>query len=268
MLLSSVTLNFTNSRFGIDITKKKKFLIPFSDNPIPINFNSVKEVNFKLDLLDKKPKLNNFYELPREALKIKNYNVWKRKFLSWIVREEKIYLHKNSILKIISKQGESEKEFKIRMDISIREFRDKEKEKIRRKYENKVINLEDKIENSKYLLAQISQRNQQQDLQDVVSIGTSLIGAFMGKSIRKSRFGIRKRNTRLNKIKEDRLREKIYKLQERCNDLEELFEYDIHKIEEKINKIKQSYEKISIKPRKTNTTIEFFNLVWNAEKNN
>ncbi|MGD1834731.1 MAG: hypothetical protein ACPKQO_03325 [Nitrososphaeraceae archaeon] len=239
-----------SSRFGIDIVKEKKFLIPFSDNPIPVDLDDIKEVNFDLNLLDQKPELNNFYSLPKEALKEKNYNIWQKKFLNWIVRVEKIYIQKNSILKIISKQDESEKDFKIRTDVIIREYREKEKEKIGRKYENKVNKLEDKIQNSKYLLKQTSQRNQQQDLENVVSIGTSLIGAFMGKSIRRSRSGRRRRNTRINKIREDRLKDKIYKLQKRRLDLEDLFKYDVQKIEEKINKIRESYENIPIKLKK------------------
>ncbi|MGD1837789.1 MAG: hypothetical protein ACPKPY_06995 [Nitrososphaeraceae archaeon] len=92
------------------------------------------------------------------------------------------------------------------------------------------------------------------------------MGAFMGKSTRRSRSGRRRRNTRINKIREDRLKDKIYKLQKRRVDLEDLFKYDVQKIEEKINKIRESYENIPIKLKKSNTTIELFNLIWCAEK--
>ena len=77
--------------------------------------------------------------------------------------------------------GESEQEFRLRCAQALREQRDAEKEKIRRKYDSRATTLERRRLQRAQALERESQQVQQRSLDAVVSVGGTILGAFLGR---------------------------------------------------------------------------------------
>ncbi|MGI0021432.1 MAG: ATP-binding protein, partial [Nitrososphaeraceae archaeon] len=76
---------------------------------------------------------------------------------------------------------ESESEFRVRLDQKRRELRDELVEKLRQKYAPKINALQEKINRAQKAVGVQSEQAKQQKMQTAVSIGATLLGAFMGR---------------------------------------------------------------------------------------
>ncbi|MDI6860773.1 MAG: hypothetical protein QMD25_01995 [Caldisericia bacterium] len=59
-----------------------------------------------------------------------------------------------------------------------------------------------------------------------------------------------------------RAEETVQKYESELKELEKEFQIEIQKIEERLDPSKESFEKIILKPSKTEINIRFFSLVW------
>ena len=118
---------------------------------------------------------------PAPALSPKSYAGWQKDFEQWIARARPLQLVFAPTLKLTSKPGESERDFQIRLNQSAREARDAEVEKLRARYAPKLQRITAKVRSSQDSVAREQQQAQQQKLQSAVSIGSTLLGALMGR---------------------------------------------------------------------------------------
>ncbi len=118
---------------------------------------------------------------PAPALSPKSYAGWQKDFEQWIARARPLQLVFAPTLKLTSKPGESERDFQIRLNQSAREARDAEVEKLRARYAPKLQRITAKVRSSQDSVAREQQQAQQQTLQSAVSIGSTLLGALMGR---------------------------------------------------------------------------------------
>lgn len=84
-------------------------------------------------------------------------------------------------LKTLSKQNESERDFRIRLQEASREERDKLVERLRQKYAPKIAALGERIRRVEQAVAREEEQAKQQKLQTAISFGTTLLGTFLGK---------------------------------------------------------------------------------------
>ncbi|MFA7460434.1 MAG: hypothetical protein WCY60_05440, partial [Trueperaceae bacterium] len=84
-------------------------------------------------------------------------------------------------LKLVAEPGESEQQFRLRCAQLLREQRDAEKEKIRRKYDSRATTLERRRLQRAQAVERESQQVQQRSLDAMVSVGGTILGAFLGK---------------------------------------------------------------------------------------
>jgi hypothetical protein len=118
---------------------------------------------------------------PAAALSPKSYAGWQKDFEQWIARARPLQLAFAPTLKLTSKPGESDRDFQIRLNQAAREARDAEVEKLRARYAPKLQRIAAKVRTSQDSVAREQQQAQQQKLQSAVSIGSTLLGALMGR---------------------------------------------------------------------------------------
>src|SRR4029079_2001994 len=76
-------------------------------------------------------------------IKAKALDGWRKDFSSWIYRSQRLELFESPSLQIASNPGESERDFRIRLQQFARERRDEAVEKLRQKYAPKIAALEE-----------------------------------------------------------------------------------------------------------------------------
>jgi hypothetical protein len=179
-----------------------------------------------------------------------------------------VLLHSKRFRKT-SHLGESEGEFRSRLAQTIREKRDLEVEKLRRKYSKRFTTLKDRLMRSEQAIERETEQAKASKMQTAISFGTAILGAFLGRKAvsasSASRVGTAMRSaSRVKKEKMDvaRATERAESIRLQLAELDERLQEDIDTIELSLDTDVEKLEEIIIKPKSTNITLEAFGLTW------
>jgi hypothetical protein len=182
MLYGSARLQFTDAKRGVDTVQEVHAMVPFSDGAVPIDWQKATPTDVPPDGLLGQPTHAEagFAPLPPAALDTKRYAAWTREFTQWALRTQRLTLWAAPSLKLTSAPGESERDFRIRLQHAGREATDGAVQKLRDRYAPKVARLGARLRAAREAVARESQQAQQQKTQTAVSFGATVIGAFLG----------------------------------------------------------------------------------------
>ena len=119
--------------------------------------------------------------VPPEAAKARSYLDWGKAYAEWLYRTRKLELFRSPGSGAVSKPGESERDFRIRLQTAAREKRDAVVEKVRTGYAPRIARLDERIRVAEAAVAREQAQSTQQTLQTAVSIGATILGAFLGR---------------------------------------------------------------------------------------
>ncbi len=269
-LWGSADIHFVDRSLGIDQTEQYKYLIPLENSPIAVNWKAASPITMVENDLSKSPEANAaFSTLPAAAGQKKNYADWEKEFKDFLFQSQKIVLLKSDRLKAVSRPQETETDFRIRLSQAAREKRDQWVETLRQQYAKKISSLEDQIYRAQERIAREQSQVQQQKVQAAISIGTTLLGAFLGRKITShtnvSRAGTAMRSaSRTMKESGDvqRAQENLQRLQQELEDLQRRFEAEVNEQTDQFDIQKESLTTQIIKPQKNNISIRLFNFIW------
>ncbi|MCT7648083.1 ATP-binding protein [Aliarcobacter butzleri] len=270
-LICSCDVHYIDAPKNIDFEEKISYKIYLDENMENIDFEEKEELGN--NSFEEKEKPNSFYyELPSFIQKEKDLKIIEKDFMDYIYRNSKLTLYKNEFLKITSKQTESLNDFKIRLQDRLNEKIDLEVEKLKVKFVKENDSIETK-------LSKLYEKLQKEELQatstttdTIISIGTSLLGAFFGNSvINKTNIGkvatSAKGASKILKERNDvkQVEAEILQLQEQRDNLKSVLENEI----EKINLANQSsnfpIEEIFIKPKRSDIYNTKLALLWQEQ---
>ncbi|MFX4264111.1 ATP-binding protein [Aliarcobacter butzleri] len=270
-LICSCDIHYIDAPKNIDFEEKISYKIYLDENMKNIDFEEKEELGN--NSFEEKEKPNSFYyELPSFVQKEKDLKVIEKDFTDYIYRNSKLTLYKNEFLKITSKQTESLNDFKIRLQDRLNEKIDLEVEKLKIKFVKENDSIEIK-------LSKLYEKLQKEEIQatstttdTIISIGTSLLGAFFGNSvINKTNIGkvatSAKGASKILKERNDvkQVENEILELQQQKEVLKTLLENEI----EKINLANQSsnfpIEEIFIKPKRSDIYNTKLALLWQEQ---
>ncbi len=268
VVLGAASLNFVDSKLDIDTIKDLKVITPIVNEPISVDWMNSHEIDIDIKNLQQKPESENFTELPSIASKPEKYDIWKKEFVDWLYRNQKLNLFKFKNSKEISKLGESESNFRNRIRTLMRENRDNMVEKLRQKYAPKIRNLQDKIQRAQYNVEIQQEQSNQQNMHAYISLGSTLIGAFMGRKVsrysRNNASRVMRGMTRTTKEKKDIERaiqtRELYEQQ--LVDVENEFRAEFAELDYKIKNNIEDLETITIKLDKKDISVKLISLTW------
>jgi hypothetical protein len=167
---------------------------------------------------------------------------------------------------MFSQANETEGEFRIRFQQSSREQRDQVVEGLRKKYSPRIAALQERIRRAEQAVARESEQVKQQGVQTVISIGATILGAFLGrKTVGTSTLGrattAARGAGRVLKEREDvgRAQETVGALQKQLAELEAEFKAEA---ESAAVPGAESIQTITIKPTKQNISVKLVVLTW------
>ncbi|MEK6633052.1 MAG: DUF87 domain-containing protein, partial [Nitrospirota bacterium] len=182
MLLGSSQIRFSDTKSGIDQTQDVMVLAPMTDGAVAVDWDHAAAADLAVADLEQSPESGaQFLLLPASASKAKSYADWNKDFGGWLFRTQKLELLKSPTTKDISKPGESERDFRVRLQQSGRELRDKAAESLRRKYAPKIAALQDRIRRAEQMKVKQQAESRSSQVQAAISVGASILGAFLGR---------------------------------------------------------------------------------------
>jgi hypothetical protein len=270
MVLGAGTVRFTEPKLGIDVTEESVYLTVITDQAVPVRWEDAVEAAIDLDALEGSPDEGATYgELPQAAGRPKSYETWRREFTRWLSATERLELLQSPAYRVPSNPGEAERDFRIRLGQLARERRDQWAAELRKKYAPKMAALEERLRRARQAEAREKQQVTQQGLQTAISLGATLLGAFLGrKAVSATTLGrattAAKSAGRVLKERQDvsRADETVEALEHALADLEAQFKAETDALEARTDPQTEPLETVSLQPKKTNVAVKLVALVW------
>jgi hypothetical protein len=266
-ILGVAQARFADTKNRIDAAKELCFITPVSDGPMAVNWGSAKELSPVPSLADHAATGSKFSDLPQAAANRKNYPLWQKDFTAWLAESQQLTLMKSPSFGQVSRLGESEADFRVRLQLLARETRDENAEKVRKKFADKMGKLDEKIRKAEMALEKEQLQAKEQKYQTAVTMGTTLLGAFLGrKGITGARTSARDvgRSVKQQEDVKD-YEETLEVLKKERSKLDAEFQSEIAAMEKKNDPLTEAFEKLAISAKKTNVTVRLLALVWSPD---
>lgn len=270
MLLGASQVRFTDSKSGIDTTQDITMLTPIADAAVAVDWDQATIAEVAVADLEQKPEEGaQFLSLAASAGKAKSYAEWSKDFGGWLFRTQKIELFKSPSTKEVSKPGETERDFRVRLQQSGREQRDKGAETLRQKYASKMTTLQDRIRRAEQQKEKQQTESRASQVQAAISVGASILGAFLGRktisaaNIGRATTAVRSAGRVMKESQDVGLAEEnVAALQQQLADLEAQFKAESEALAAATDPLHETLETISIKPTKANIAVKLVSLAW------
>ncbi len=269
MIVGAANIRFTDGKRGIDTVQDTVVLAPVTEGPVSANWDQASEVDLALADLEKAPAEGaGFLPLPAPAGKAKSYEAWSKDFAGWLFRTRTLDLFKSPSLGETSKPGESERDFRVRLQQLHHEERDRQSEKLRQKYAPKIAALQDRIRRAEQAVEREAEQARQSQVQAAISVGATLLGAFLGRktisasTIGKATTAARGAGRAIQAQKDVGFaQENVAALQGQLADLEAEFKAETEKVSA-ADPLAEKLETFSLKPTKSNIAVRLVALAW------
>jgi len=180
--LGVAKVTFADPKLKISETRDVVAIAPIGSGAVPVDWAQAEVLDIAPGELGTTAVDGATFEpLPKAAALPKSYSAWQKSFASWIATSQTLDLHRHAGLKITSASGESERDFRIRVQNAQREARDAEVEEVRRKFAEKRARLEEKLRRAEQGVQRESEQSSHANLQTAVSVGATIFGALLGR---------------------------------------------------------------------------------------
>jgi hypothetical protein len=183
-ILRSAVVNFDDAKRKISGMSRVTLVNPLDANGQRVIWDKFVDIPRDVDLAkwSSEPTEDaEFAELPGAAQKSTTYTSIKKDYTDWVYANHFLEVSYSPLLEAYSNPGEKVDEFKARITQTARELRDKAIEELRAKAAKTVKSLEDKAAKAQLKVDTQKQQATSAKLSAAVSIGTSLLGAFLGR---------------------------------------------------------------------------------------
>jgi hypothetical protein len=267
-VVGRMDVHYSNARYKVDTTETLALSAQLEDGPVALDWDSA--VAFDPIAVEASPLTGGEYaDLPPAAKDVSNFRKWNKDLLRWVRQNRPLVLLRSKNFGMTSQWGESEGEFRLRLAQVMRENRDLEVEKLRKKYNKRFTTLKDRLLRAEQAIAREDEQAKASKMQTAISFGTAILGAFLGRkavsATSAQRVGTAMRSaSRVQKEKMDvaRAQERAEAVRLQLSELDERLQEDIDAIEFSMDAEAEELEEISVKPKSTDITLEIFGLAW------
>ncbi len=263
-------IHFVDTRKGLSADEELAMLSSFDGGAFGMDWEEAVHLQMDSDELDNEPMAPGEHrEVPAEATKAKSYTAWRKSLADHIYRSRRFVLLKCAATKDISEPGETERDFRIRISEEVREKRDAEVAKLRKKYTSKMDTLEERIRKAELRVEREAQEASGAKMQTAISFGATILSAVMGRKTFSSttvgRAASAARGIGRSAKQADDVRRAEADVESYTRKLEDLtaeLESEIEEIEDKYDADSLELDEQLLKPRKTDIDIRHVALAW------
>jgi hypothetical protein len=261
-------VRFVDRKLQVDESRIVSLAAPITEGAVPVDWDTADEIELAPDALQQEaPHGARFQPVPPAAARGKNYAAWSRDLAAWLAANESVELLRSAASGAVSHLGETENDFRGRLQQAARESRDSAVEALRRKYAPKEAALDEKLRRARQALGREQEQASGHQVQTAISVGATLLGALLG---RKSIGGTIGRATtaargvgRSMKESQDvgRAQESIRAIEDQQRRLGEELQADIAALETAAASA-ETLERIVVRPKAAHIAVKLVALVW------
>ncbi|MGD8808345.1 MAG: hypothetical protein PVG24_02010, partial [Gammaproteobacteria bacterium] len=270
MLLSAVSLRYANARLGVDLHREVVLALAVDADSVVVQWDDADTLGISAEELESEPADNARYlPLPVALGDAKRLSSLERRLKAWLRSYRPIRMYKSPKLRLTSNAGESEADFRVRLQQAAREARDIEVGRLRKDYEKKVARIEERLRRAERALQRESSEARSAQIDTAVSVGTALLGALLGRkrvsvaSVNRAGSAMRKAGSARKQARDvANARETIEQLHADLIDLETQFEGEVASLEDLYDAQTEELTVTEVRPRASEIAIRFFGIGW------
>jgi hypothetical protein len=270
MVLGSAKVYFNDPKSGVDLDQQVSYLAAVGSGPVAVDWDSAAAIGTTESDLEKDCSPGaTFDPLPSGAGKGKSYEDWKKSFADMLYRMSRLELLKSDRLEQISRPGESERDFRVRLVQAAREERDRIAEKLRQKYAPRVAAMQERLRRAEQAVEVQAAQAREAKLSTAMSFGSAVLGAFLGKktfsatNVNKAASAVRGVGRSAKESGDvTRANETVEAVKQTMAELEAQFQAEVSAAAARVDPATERFEEISVKPKKTSIAVRAVVLAW------
>ena len=269
-LVAATEVVYSNARQRVDEQRERVYGVEIDDGPVAIDWDAAELMTLTTAQLGTAPAANaSFADCPKAGMQAKNYALWEKQLKKWIRQNETITLYKSERLRATSDPGESEGEFRSRLQLLASEERDAAVAKLRQRYASKATMLENRLLRAEQAIQREAQQSSTQKMSTAISFGTAILGAVLGRK-RLSATTASKLGTAMNKAGSARkqvgdvarARQTADKVRADLAALNAALAEEVEALDSGFSAQNESLIEVPIRPKATDIHIPLMALVW------
>lgn len=264
-LLGAGRVAFADTKMRVNVVRPVQYLAEITDTAVPVDWETAAEVDLEVAGLDKRPAAGaRFADLPAEACKARSYAAWSREFVNWLYGTQALDLLKSPSQELVSKPGEDERDFRLRLAQSAREKRDDAVDVLRKKYAPKIKTLEERRRRAQQVVQREKEQARSSGVQTAISIGATLLGAFTGRKVTSSAASAARGVSRSMGQQGDvgRAEDTVESIEKQLKDLQAQFDEETAELAARVDPSTEVFDTVQIRPKKANIAVQIVALVW------
>ena len=273
-LAGAAEIAFSSTRYGIEERRQYLFALDLGDSQAEANWDSAERLPQTVDdIVDPPPPGARFAVCPAAAAKAGNFTQWEKHFRTWLRRNECIRLHRSEKFRLTSAPGESEGEFRARLQQTAAEQRDQAIAKVRKRYATKATALENRLLRARQAIERESGQSGTQMVSTAVSFGTAILGAVLGRkrlsASTASRVGTAIRSAgsaRKQASDVARAKETEARVQADIDRLNDELEAEVAGLDTAHDAQTEELTEILVKPKAADVHVLLFGLLWHQRQ--
>ncbi len=270
LLATSAKLHFVDARLGLDAWQTLHWIAPFDEAGSGVDWTQAHDVStLRSNYAGEPLEAATFAAVPASATRAASYATWQKALAAHLYQSLRTEVLWCAALKLASAPGESEGDFRARLGMRLREERDAKCEKLRTDYAPKLATLQDRLQRAEARAEQQRAELSSQKLNTVVSLGASILGAFLGRralsSANVTRASSAARSaTRIGKEKQDvvQAEESVATITQRLSELQAQCEAELQAIAAALQPESVVLESVQVSPRKSDIAVGEVALAW------
>ncbi|MDY0065562.1 MAG: hypothetical protein RBS02_04225 [Steroidobacteraceae bacterium] len=272
-VLASARLHFVNKSAGLDVWETRSWLASLDkDSDEPDWAGAIVEGELKDQLTSMAPAGAEYGETPSALLRAASYRSWRKSLAAHAYETAEFTLLRCPLLGTTAAPGASEGEFRAAAALALREKRDADIDKLRARYASRLASLQDQIRRAQERIDREQSQLSHQKLQTAISVGSSLLGALLGRrkigATTAGRLGSAARSAgRIGRESDDvtRARQTHEALLQKMEELQDELQGEIAALQSRYDPSGITIERVAVKPRKSDIEIATIGLAWIAQ---
>jgi len=269
-LYAAASYQIVDNKLGMSYSQATSHVLPLRENMTSAPWDESGPFEGRIEELSRQvPQGAGFSPVPTTILQAARLDKAQKGYLDFVYRQAQVTLWKSSLFKATSQPGESERDFRLRLQQAARERRDFEIEKLRRKYATKIGALQMRLSRADQRIARETEQYGQQKVQAAISVGATIFGALLGrKAISASTLGRATTATRqasrilqeqgdVERAKEDRLA-----AQQQLQALEQEMQREADGLARAFDPQTETLQNVIVRPSKTDILLRAGGILW------
>jgi hypothetical protein len=272
MLFAKASVRFVDAKRGVDVARDVCKLVQFGSGAVLVDWASAEDADIDAADLETAPAGPATFEpLPPAAAKATSYGTWQKEFARWLQQEQVLSIFFDPATGLSSQPEETEASFRARVNLTDREARDADKERLRQKFAPKVATLTERIRRAEQAKEVQEQQASEAKMQTGISVLGTIAGALFGRkaismgTLGKATTAARGMGRTMRESSDvGRANETLDTYKAQLQELEHDIEAEVAGLEAGAAPATRAFTAIEIRPKKTHVVPERVVLVWRS----